>query len=305
VIANGQTPMITWEMGDRSLVPGSYWSLNDIIAGRHDDYFDRWATGIRDDAGGVVYVRIFHEMNLVDYPWSVHASNTLGNSPQQLAMAWRHIVDRFRASGTTNVRWVFNVGGDLANNALPTGTYPGDEYVDYIGADSYGNAPPNSLATDGTHIAEIAEKPWLMGEVAGPPEWVTNELLPFAQRRQVALVWFNKPPWPLTGHPELIAAVRPMLDTLSRGSAGSGPARITAGAVPRDGGFGLVVFGGGSLRDLVTAVGCPSVVTLWFASNGSFVIYVPGTSIGVVNAPFRALFPGDISPNTALIARCS
>ena len=116
VIAAGQVPMITWEFGDQRLTPGTYFPVQDIIDGRYDEYLDSWATGIRDEASGTVYLRPFHEMNLIDYAWSAHPRNTLGNTPRQVSLAWRHVVGRFRAAGTTNVRWVFNVGGDLANN---------------------------------------------------------------------------------------------------------------------------------------------------------------------------------------------
>ncbi len=73
-------------------------------------------------------------------------------------------------------------------------------------------------------------------------------------------------------------------------------------------GFGLFVFAGGTSEQLVTATtGCPQSSAAYYATNpaGEFVVYVPGTSIGAVNAAWRALFPASIPANTPLIGRCS
>ncbi|MFN8639681.1 MAG: glycosyl hydrolase [Dehalococcoidia bacterium] len=198
VLAAGQAPMITWEMW-RDATPGSNpMPLASIAAGTYDDYFDSWAAGVRSVAPGVVYLRIFHEMNLTgQYPWSVYKGDRFHNTPAQLTAAWRHIVDRFRAAGVTNVRWVFNPGGDLSNNPLPAGAYPGDDYVDYIGLDVYDTSPPGSLALDYPLLSAIADKPWIFGEVGGTPRWVTGELGPFMRRRPMTIVWFNAGQWEL------------------------------------------------------------------------------------------------------------
>ncbi|MEI6665255.1 MAG: Ig domain-containing protein [Chloroflexota bacterium] len=81
---------------------------------------------------------------------------------------------------------------------------------------------------------------------------------------------------------------------------------LAAGAVPPSGGFGLIVYTGGTVQQLVTATGCPvSTMALWSVSNGTFVIYVPGTSNSTVNATFLASFPnGELPADTPLIAKC-
>lgn len=72
-------------------------------------------------------------------------------------------------------------------------------------------------------------------------------------------------------------------------------------------GFGLFVFSGGTTEQLVAATGCPPASAAYYATNpaGEFVVYVPGTSIGAVNASWRVLFPASIPANTPLIGRCS
>jgi hypothetical protein len=83
--------------------------------------------------------------------------------------------------------------------------------------------------------------------------------------------------------------------------------KIISGSVPTDGGFGLIVYGGGTYEQLVTASGCPMVrVVFWATRDGSFVVYVPGSAVAAPNAGFQAAFPGGTIPaNTGLIGRCT
>jgi hypothetical protein len=211
-IAAGKTPLVTWEMwADASLQPGTYWPLNDITAGVHDAYLTSWAQGIKALTPNLVYLRILHEQNLIgQYPWTVYPGNPFGNTPAQYVAAWQHVVNLFRAQGVTNVRWVFNVGGDLTNNPLPAGTYPGDAYVDYVGADMYDTAPVGSVALDAPLIRAIApSKPVLDGEVGGSAAWVSSELSPYAHASHVSVVWFDAAPSALGTSNE--AAVKTML----------------------------------------------------------------------------------------------
>ena len=75
--------------------------MNDIIAGKHDKYIDDWAAGARS-FGGEIWVRWGHEMNGNWYPWS---SGNNGSDAQIWSKAYRHIHDRFRRAGASNVRW--------------------------------------------------------------------------------------------------------------------------------------------------------------------------------------------------------
>ena len=81
--------------------------------------------------------------------------------------------------------------------------------------------------------------------------------------------------------------------------------RLVSGSIPLAGGFGLIVFGGGGYEELLAASGCPAeTARFWFTAGGAFVILVPTTSVGAVNAPFDALFGGTIPANTPLIGAC-
>ncbi|MFH8615295.1 glycoside hydrolase family 26 protein [Streptomyces sp. NPDC017979] len=58
-------------------------------------------------------------------------------TPEQFVAAWRHIHDRFRKLGVTNVVWTWTITGYPGNNELFPKLYPGDAYVDWIAYDRY------------------------------------------------------------------------------------------------------------------------------------------------------------------------
>ncbi len=82
---------------------------------------------------------------------------------------------------------------------------------------------------------------------------------------------------------------------------------LTGGTVPRAGGFGLAVFRGGPVDELVTSTECPlSTMVLYFTVNGSFVTFIPGSSVGAVNASFLLAFPGgSLPPSTGFLGKCA
>ncbi|MEY9968250.1 hypothetical protein ABIA33_006334 [Streptacidiphilus sp. MAP12-16] len=58
-------------------------------------------------------------------------------TPADYVAAFRHLHDRFRQLGVTNVVWVWTVTGYLPNAALMSASYPGNAYVDWIAYDQY------------------------------------------------------------------------------------------------------------------------------------------------------------------------
>ena len=88
-------------------------------------------------------------------------------------------------------------------------------------------------------------------------------------------------------------------------AAGSGRL-VGSGTVPQTGGSGLIVFGGGTTDQLVTASGCAKATSSFYATvGGEFVTFVPGTTIAAVNAAFTTLYAAGIPANTALIGKCA
>jgi len=79
---------------------------------------------------------------------------------------------------------------------------------------------------------------------------------------------------------------------------------LVSGSIPAEG-FGLVVFGGGNYRDLVAATGCAAEdARFWATVDGRFLVLVPATTVGAVNAAFDAAFFGAIASGTPLIGTC-
>jgi beta-mannanase len=128
--AHGRTPVITWW--------GYYFSaIND---GSQDALIRARADAVRD-YHSPIYLAWGAEMNLAYPPWpNVH--NPF--DPAGFIASWRRIHDIFRQEGATNVVWVWapnsesNPGGtDPASPNNWKHYYPGDAYVDWVGADGY------------------------------------------------------------------------------------------------------------------------------------------------------------------------
>jgi beta-mannanase len=150
---HGSVPLIFWSPWDKPYVEGrgpDKYSLTSIIAGEHDAYIDMWAEKARD-FGGPIVVSFANEMNGEWFPWSgklYGGSTPLPDTkpvrfqgPETFKKAYRHVVDRVRAKGATNVQWVLH----LMNYSLPqegwnlaSEYYPGPEYCDWLGISLYG-----------------------------------------------------------------------------------------------------------------------------------------------------------------------
>lgn len=84
------------------------------------------------------------------------------------------------------------------------------------------------------------------------------------------------------------------------------PPGTIAGKVPPQG-FGLVVYNGGTLEQLVAASGCARATSAFFFTfEGRFVVYVPGAQVAAANAEVLSKFTGGNVPGgTALIGKCA
>jgi hypothetical protein len=222
-LAQGRTPLVSWGLG----VP------LDVSDARLDD----WAKGMGAKAPATILVRLFWEFN--DPPsnssaagWSVCRS---GRSPAQLVSTWQHVVNRFRADGATNVKWVWNPDGTLGSQMYGSScgslgaAYPGDAYVDYRGFDSYGY--PNQAQYDAENAQTGSSRPMLLGETgahdgsSGPP-WVndlSSRLNGIYMPEVAAVVWFNEDDTAFSGNPQTQAAVRAMLSTAAFSPAAAPP----------------------------------------------------------------------------------
>jgi len=155
----GSIPMITWEpwLSDFESARHPGLPLRDardrhglaaVAAGSYDFYIDAWAAAAAR-FGKPMLIRFGHEMNdPYRYPWGPQ-----NNSKEEYIGAWRHVVERFRAAGATNVVWVWSPHVAYEYWDL---YYPGDLYVDWV-------------ATGVLNFGPIAQwsKWWTVAEIFG------------------------------------------------------------------------------------------------------------------------------------------
>jgi hypothetical protein len=208
ILCHKGTPMITWE----PWVP-----LTDVVDGVYDTYINEWASAITQTQS-TVFLRWGHEMNgcLSDdpsscwYPW--------GGDPENYKDAWRYVHDHMEiTSSVRNAVWVWTPNitqGDLFTDYPDY--YPGDDYVDWVGASGFNTAqkawwapkPPcftfDDLFSPILHdMTDRYPKPQIVPEFASACDNSCNKVLWISEAyhqalfypRLQALVWFNVAKW--------------------------------------------------------------------------------------------------------------
>jgi hypothetical protein len=126
-------------------------SLGSCASGAYDSQWRRFATNIK--AAGLAEVSIIRlgwEFNGDWYEWKA-------TDPSQFAACWRAIHDVVE-SIAPGLRWDWNVNrGTSAIGIDPRDAWPGDDYVDIVGIDSYDGYPP---ATDAEGWATHLDGPY-------------------------------------------------------------------------------------------------------------------------------------------------
>jgi len=99
--------------------------LEPVATGEHDEVFVKLAHALRA-ANRPVYLRIGYEFSGVYRRYE----------PDSYQRAYRHIADLLRRERTHNVAYVWHAGGSepTYKNLELMSWYPGDEYVDWVGA---------------------------------------------------------------------------------------------------------------------------------------------------------------------------
>jgi endoglucanase len=176
------------------------------------------------------------------YAWQGIENGGDSRAPARYVAAWRRIVDIFRREGASNVRWVFNpnVGNPVAAGAGTThwnwygNYYPGDAYVDYVGAHGF-NAPRvwggswqsfgemfNGARADfilSDLVSRYPGKPIIVGEFAtdegagtAKAQWIGDAYRALLNHPNVVgAVWFNmnkEADWRIESSPAAEAAFR-------------------------------------------------------------------------------------------------
>lgn len=154
----GAMPLVFWSPWDRPYEQNrgpDKFNLNAIVAGQWDSYIDKWAEAART-FGKPMIVSFANEMNGEWFPWSgmyYGGENWIDldddnnpeagewEGPYTYKRAFCYVVDRVRARGATNIKWLFHTN----NYSYPLDTwnfaaayYPGKNYADWMGLSVYG-----------------------------------------------------------------------------------------------------------------------------------------------------------------------
>jgi len=203
-------PVDLWKLVDPATDTGKTW-LREL---------DRIADGLKvlDRAGVKVLWRPFHEMNGAGFWWC----NVTGGPPkwtpgnpadrrESFIALWRHMHDYFtRVRGLHNLTWVYSTEGSAnsqyenqaAGNAhkAPLYYYPGDDVVDVVGVDYYGEG----ASVPGMADLRTLGKPVALTEFGSDDPTVDYaKHLGEIHRRNpnLAYVLFWDQKWSLTAHP--------------------------------------------------------------------------------------------------------
>jgi plastocyanin len=125
--AGGRTLVISW---DPLHSDGTPLQWIDIANGVYDTEIDQQADKIK--AFPYPFFFVFHHE-----PANAPPAGGSYGTPDQFILAWRHVHDRFVADGVTNVRYLLVLFAWTYKQNKADLYYPGDQWVDAIGADGY------------------------------------------------------------------------------------------------------------------------------------------------------------------------
>lgn len=143
IARHGAVPMVYWSPWDKPYEQNrgpDKFSLTEILAGKWDSYIDKWADGAKE-FHKPFFVSFCNEMNGDWFPWSASFYGGGEAGAKVCRDAWRHVVDRVRARGASNIIWVLHLNNYAASNLAGSEMarfYPGADYVDWLGLSVYG-----------------------------------------------------------------------------------------------------------------------------------------------------------------------
>jgi hypothetical protein len=120
----GTTLIMSWQSSNGGIAEAKW---RDIAAGRYDAVIDARAADIKA-FGSPMFFTFHHEPDSGEIDTGTSAD---------FVAAWRHMHDRFELAGVTNVSWLLVLLSYTYANDGAAEWYPGDEYVDLLGADGY------------------------------------------------------------------------------------------------------------------------------------------------------------------------
>jgi len=205
---HGAWPLVFWSPWDRPYEQNhgpDQFSLNAILAGKWDAYIDKWGDAARA-FGQPMIVAFGNEMNGDWFPWSgwfYGADKRVGDSPnkwegpENFKRAYRYVVDRVRARGAANIKWMFQTNNysypiDTWNSAAAY--YPGPEYVDWLGLSVYGQ--------------QFKDEPW--ADIPSLVDWPYEEMSRLDPKKPIMIAEWATGEFPRSGNKD--AWIREGLD---------------------------------------------------------------------------------------------
>ena len=209
----GRLPMLSWRIVfSRGNPAGGCATADSVIAGAYDAQLAKQAAAVKA-LGVTILVRFNYEMTnneentcFTGFP----VKENPGLAGTKYIAAWKHLVDKFRAAGATNVKWVWAPGHKAYEKGLWRLFYPGGDYVDWIGVDDYNKFDtPASFASDPGILAFYAAtsslgKPLMIAETGAVSDpklnpdaqtlWLTTARTFLKGKPAIkALVYWNDP----------------------------------------------------------------------------------------------------------------
>ncbi len=195
---HGALPVVFWSPWDKPYEQNQgpdKFGLNEIIAGKWDAYIDKWAEAARA-FGHPMIVAFGVEMNGEWFPWSgtyygrdqrVDEKGTKWLGPERFKEAYRYVVDRVRARGASNIKWMFHTN----NYSYPLETwnfapayYPGSDYVDWLGLSVYGQ--------------QFRDEPW--ANVRSLIDWPYQEMSGLDPKKPIMIAEWGTGEFPKSGN---------------------------------------------------------------------------------------------------------
>jgi hypothetical protein len=126
---HGSFPMVSWSPN---------YTITQMNAGSADAIWAKAANYLKTYPFTII-LRAFPEFNLDCYTYAAVPCSLNGNVNScgtPFINAWHRMVNVFQTNGASNVGFMFNM--DEGNNrGCVNSSYPGDAYVDWVGADNY------------------------------------------------------------------------------------------------------------------------------------------------------------------------
>jgi len=197
-----KTLIIFWESLDYNILSVNQprFSYDAILRGDWDSYIASFASNAKNYGWPVILIP-FSEMNGNWYPWSVTKN---GNSAGKHIQAYQYLHKFFKDAPNVRFGWAINVN-NVPNAAADQIRllYPGDQFVDYVGADGFNTGDPwqsfNEIYSRTIQSLKILKKPIYIFSIAcaqSPQKatWITNtfknEVPKYPEIK--GWIWFNE-----------------------------------------------------------------------------------------------------------------